>query len=135
MKIATGTTALAMTRDCDHFYRTASSLSATTATTVPKWVIDSAASRHLCNDCSSFSPFKKFSIPIVIELGDNNSATPTHCRFVDIIPGVQVEAIHSPTFRHCLLLINPLDLGVIWLYFGTDNASPLLHLPALYMAN
>ena len=65
----------------------------------------------MCNDHSSFSTFKKLSLPIVIELGDNNSVTATHYGFVDVIQGYQVEALHTPTFRLSLLWINQLDLG------------------------
>jgi hypothetical protein len=39
----------------------------------------------MCNDCTSFSTTKKLSLPIVIELGDNNSVTATHYRCVDVI--------------------------------------------------
>jgi hypothetical protein len=65
----------------------------------------------MCNDRSSFSTFKKLSLPIVIELGDNNSVIATHYGFVDVIQGYQVEALHTPTFRLSLLSINQLDLG------------------------
>ena len=65
----------------------------------------------MCNDHSSFSTFKKLSLHIVIELGDNNSVTATHYRFIDIIQGYQVEALHTPKFRLSLLSINQLDLG------------------------
>ena len=34
-----------------------------------------------------------------MELGDNNSVTATHYRFVDIIQGYEVEALHTPTFQ------------------------------------
>jgi hypothetical protein len=65
----------------------------------------------MCNDRSSFSTFKKLSLPIVIEHGDNNSVIATHYGFVDVIQGYQVEALHTPTFRLSLLSINQLDLG------------------------
>ena len=65
----------------------------------------------MCNDRSSFSTFKKLSLPIVIEVGDNNSVTATHYGFVNIIQGFQVEALHTPTFQLSLLSINQLDLG------------------------
>jgi hypothetical protein len=55
--------------------------------------------------------FKKLSLPIIIELGDNNSVTATHYSFVNVIQGYQVEALHTPTFRLSLLSINQLDLG------------------------
>jgi hypothetical protein len=64
----------------------------------------------MCNDRSTFSTFKKLSLPIVIELGDKNSVTATHYGFVDI-QGYQIEALHTPTFRLSLLSINQLDLG------------------------
>jgi len=62
------------------------------------------------NDRSSFSTFKKLSLPIAIQLGDYNSVTATHHGFVNI-QGYQVEAIHNPTFRLSLRSINQLDLG------------------------
>jgi len=65
----------------------------------------------MCNDRSSFETFKKLSLPIVIELGDNNSVTATHYGFVDVIQGYQVEALHTPTFRLSLLSIKQFDLG------------------------
>jgi len=65
----------------------------------------------MCNDRSSFSTFKNLSLPIVIELGDDNSVTTTHYGFVNVIQGYQVEALHTPTFRLSLLSINQLDLG------------------------
>jgi hypothetical protein len=54
--------------------------------------------------------FKKLPLPIVIELGENNSVTATHYGIVNI-QGYQVDALHTPTFRLSLLLINQLDLG------------------------
>jgi len=65
----------------------------------------------MCNDRSNFSIFNKLSLPIVIELGDNNSVTATHYGFVDVIQGYQVGALYTPTFRLSLLSINQLDLG------------------------
>jgi len=65
----------------------------------------------MCNDRSSFPTFKKISLPIVIELGDNNSGTATDYGLVNVIQGFQVEALHTPTFRLSLLSINQLDLG------------------------
>jgi len=53
---ATARAALAMTGDCDPFWLTACTLAAAAA--APKWVIDSEASHHMCNDCSTFSKFK-----------------------------------------------------------------------------
>jgi hypothetical protein len=49
------------------------------------------------HDCSSFAMFKKLSLPIVVELGDDNSVTATHYGFVEVIQGYQVEALHTPT--------------------------------------
>jgi len=65
----------------------------------------------MCNDRSSFSKFKKLSLPIVIKLGDNNSVTATDYGFIDVKQGYQVEALHTLTFRLSVLLINQLDLG------------------------
>jgi len=65
----------------------------------------------MCNDCSSFSTFKKLSLPLVIEHRDNNSVTATHYGFVNVIQGYVVKALHPPTFRLCLLSINQVDLG------------------------
>jgi len=64
----------------------------------------------MCNDRSRFSTFKKLSLPIVIELGDNNSVTTMRYGVVDVIQGYQVEALHTPTFRLSLLSVNQLDL-------------------------
>jgi len=52
----------------------------------------------MCNDNSSFSTYKKLSIPIGIKLGDNNSVIATHYDFINVIYGYQVEALHTPTF-------------------------------------
>jgi len=106
VKKATATAALATTGDCDVFWLTACAVAA-----APKWVIDSGASHHLCNDCSSFSSYKKLSLPVVIELGDNNSVTTTHYGFVNLKQGYLVKALHTPTCRLSLLSINQLDLG------------------------
>jgi len=65
----------------------------------------------MCNDRSSFSTFKNLSLPIVIELGDDNSVTATHYGFLNVIQGNQVEARHTPTFRLSLPSINQLDLS------------------------
>jgi len=108
VKQVTATAALATTGDCDPFGLTASPLAAATA---PMLVIASGMSHHMCNDRTSFSKFKKQSLPIVIELEDNNSVAATHYGFVDVIQGYQVEALHSPTFRLSCLSINQLDLG------------------------
>jgi hypothetical protein len=82
LKKATTTAALVMTSDCDPFGKSAYALPAATA--APKWVIESEASHHMCNDRSSFSTFKKLPHPIVIELGDNISVTATHYGIVNI---------------------------------------------------
>jgi hypothetical protein len=65
----------------------------------------------MCNDRSSFSTFRKLSLAIVIELGDNNLVTAKHYGFLDVIQGYQVEALQTPTVRLSLLSINQLDLG------------------------
>jgi len=65
----------------------------------------------MCNDCTSFATFKKLSLPVVIELRDNNSVTATHYSFVDVMQGYQVAALHTPTFRLSLQSINQLNLG------------------------
>jgi len=111
MKKATAAAALAMTGDSDPFWLTACALAAAAAAAAMKWVIDSGASHHMCNDRSSFSMFKKLSLLIVIELRDNNSVAATHYGFVNIIQGYQVEALHAPTLWLSLLSINQLDLG------------------------
>jgi len=118
---ATATAAHTTTRDCDPFWLTGCASAATAAAS--KWVIDSRASHHKCNNRSSFSTFKKLSLPIVIELGDNNSVTVTHYGFVDIIQGYQVEALHTLTFRLSLLLINQLDLGWHMTIFRNGKCS------------
>jgi len=71
----------------------------------------SGASHHMCNDRSSFSTFKKLSLPIIIEPGDDNSVTATHYGFVNVIQGYQVEALHTPTCRLSLPSINQSDLS------------------------
>jgi len=65
----------------------------------------------MSNDGSSFLWIKQLSLSILIELGDNNSVTATHYRFVDIIQGYDVEALQTRTFWLSLLSINQLDLG------------------------
>jgi hypothetical protein len=65
----------------------------------------------MCNDHSSFSTFKNLSLPIVIELRDDNSVTATHYGFINVIQRYQVEALYTPTVRLSLLSINQLDLG------------------------
>jgi len=123
VKKATATTALATTRECNPFWPTACVLAAATAAAAtPKWVIDSGASHHMCNDSSSYSTFKKLSHPIVIELGDNHSVTTTHYGFVDI-QGYQIEAVHTPTFRLTLYRSTNWIWAGIRLYFGTENAA------------
>jgi hypothetical protein len=82
----------------------------------------------MCNDRSSFSTFKKLSLPTVIELGDNNSVTATHYGFVNVIQGYQVEALHTPTFRLSLLSINQLDLGGHTTIFQNGKCS--INLPS-----
>jgi hypothetical protein len=77
----------------------------------------------MCNDRTNFSMYKKLSLPIVIELGDNNSVTATHYGFVDVIQSYQVEALHTPTFRLSLLLINQLDLGGHTIIFRNGKCS------------
>jgi hypothetical protein len=77
----------------------------------------------MSNDRSSFSIFKKLSLPIVIELGDNNSITTTHYGFVNVIQGNQVEALHTPSFRLSLLSINQLDLGGHMIIFQNGKCS------------
>jgi len=106
-KIATATAALTRTGDFDPFWLTACALAAAAV----KWAIDSGASHHMCNDRNSLSTFKILSLPIVIQLGDDNSVTATHYGFVNIILGDQVEALHTPTFWLSHLSINQLDLG------------------------
>jgi len=80
-KAPTATVALATTGDCDPFWLSACTLAAAAL----KWVIDSGVSHHICNDCSSFSTFKKLSLAIVIKPGDNNSVTATHYGFINVI--------------------------------------------------
>ena len=77
----------------------------------------------MCNDRSSFSTFKNLSVPIVIELGDDNSVTTTYYNFVNVIQGYQVEALHTPTIRLSLLSINQLDLGGHRTIFGDGKCS------------
>ena len=77
----------------------------------------------MCNDRSSFSPFTKLSLPIVIELGDNNSVTATHYGFADVIQGHQVEALHTPTLRLSPLSMNQLELGGHTTRFRNGNWS------------
>jgi len=67
--------------------------------------------------------FNNLSLPIVIELGDNNSVTATHYGFVDVIQGYQVEALHTPTFRLSLLSIHQLDLGGNTTIFRNGKSS------------
>ena len=112
MRKAPARAALATTGYGDPCWLTASAFAAATANaTALKCVIDSRASHHMCNDCTSFSTYKNLSLPIALELGDNNSVTATHYKFVDVIQGYQVEALHTPTFRLSVLSINQLDLS------------------------
>jgi hypothetical protein len=53
----------------------------------------------MCDDRSSFSIFKKLSLPIVVELGETNAVTAMHYYFVDVIHHYQAEALHTPTFN------------------------------------
>jgi len=82
----------------------------------------------MCNDCSSFSTFKKLSLHILIELGDNNPVTATHYGLVNFIQGYQGEALHTPTFRLSLLSINQLDLGGHTTIFQNGKCS--INLPS-----
>jgi len=84
----------------------------------------------MCNDGTSFSIYIKLSLPIVIELGDNNSVTPTHYGFVNVKQGYQVEALHTPTFRVSLLSINQFDLGGHMNIF--ENGKCSITLPSSY---
>jgi len=122
VKKATATAALATTGDCNVFWLTACALAAT-----PKWVIDSGASHHMCKDRSSYSMFKKLSLPIVIEVRDNNWVTITNNSFVNVIQGYQVEALHTRTFWLSLLLINLLDLGGYTTIFQNGKCSITSH--------
>ena len=65
----------------------------------------------MCKDRSSFPMFKKLSLAVVIELGDNNTVTTTHYCFINVIQGYQVEALHTPTIPVFFLSINQLDVG------------------------
>jgi len=114
VKMAAAAAALASTGDCDTLGLSAcahTAAAADAADAALKWVIDSTVSHHMGNDHSSFSTFKKLSLPIVIELGDNNSVTATHYGFVKVIQGYQVKALQTPSFQLSLLSIDQLDLG------------------------
>jgi len=104
VKKAPATAALATTGDCDPFWIT--TCVNTASAVAPKWVIDSGVSHLMCNDHSRFSTFKMLSLPIVIDLGDNNFVTVTHYGFVDVMLGGQVEALHTCIFHLCLLSIT-----------------------------
>jgi hypothetical protein len=55
--------------------------------------------------------FKKLSLTIAIELGDNNSVTAMHYGFVDIIQGYQVESLHTPASWTVPSIDQPIGFG------------------------
>jgi len=122
VKKATATAALATTGDCHPSWLTTCPLATGATAAAPKWDIDSGASHRMCNDRSSFSTFKKLSLPIVIERGDNNSVTATHYCFINP-QGYQVKVLHTSTFPLSLLSINRLDLGRITTIFRDRKCS------------
>lgn len=119
--MATATAAVALTRDCNRLWLTTCALTtgAATTTVAPKRVNGSRVAQYMGEARNSFSRFRRFSLPIQIELRENNSVTTRHYDFVDIIQGYQVEALHTSTFWLSLLLINQLDCG--------RNTSIFLH--------
>ena len=72
------------------------------------WVADSGASHHMCNDRTSFTAYKKLPTSIDIRLGDKTRVRATHQGTVDL-GGIEVNALHTPTFRVYLLSIGQLD--------------------------
>jgi hypothetical protein len=65
----------------------------------------------MCNDLISFSTFKMLSLPILLELGDNQSVISTHCGFIDVIQRNQINSLHIPAFGLSFLSINRLEWG------------------------
>jgi len=96
----------------------------------------------MCNHHTSFSIFKKLSVANVIQLESDNSVTATHCKFVNIIQGYQLEVLHTPTFRLSLLSISQLDpggprsifqIGKCFITLATSCSLPAKLMNAIYI--
>ena len=72
------------------------------------WVADSGASHHMCNDRTCFTTYKKLPTSIDIRLGDKTRVRATHQGTVHL-EGIEINALHTPTFRVSLLSIGQLD--------------------------
>jgi len=55
--------------------------------------------------------FKRLPSPIIIKLGDETTVTSTSHGSVNILQGLKLNALHTPTCRLTLLSINPLNLA------------------------
>ena len=72
------------------------------------WVADSGASHHMCNDRTCFTAYKKLPTSINIRLGDKTIVRATHHGTVNL-RGIEITALHTPTFRVSLLSVDQLD--------------------------
>jgi len=121
MKV-TAIAALATTGDCDHWWLTACTFTATAAV-APMRVFESGASYYISNDHSRFWTFKILSLPIEIELEDHDSVTTMYSGLVDVIQGFHVEDLHRWTFWPSPPPINQLDLGEHMIIFLNRKCS------------
>ena len=62
----------------------------------------------MCNDRTCFTAYKKLPTSIDIRLGDKTRVRATHQGTVDL-GGIEINALHTPTFRVSLLSIGQLD--------------------------
>ena len=74
----------------------------------PTWMADSGASHHMCNDRTCFTAYKKLPTRIDIRLGDKTRVRATHQGTVNL-GGIEINALHTPTFLVSLLSIGQLD--------------------------
>ena len=61
----------------------------------------------MCYNCTCFTAYKKLSTSIDIRLGDKTRVGATHQSTVDL-GGIEINALHTPTFRVSLLSIGQL---------------------------
>jgi hypothetical protein len=95
----------------------------TTASAPAAWVIDSGASHHMCNDCTTFNSIKTLHRLIVIELGDYNTVTVSHHGPINISQEYKVNALYTPTFRLTLHSIDKSDTAGYTSTFGFAKCS------------
>ena len=62
----------------------------------------------MCNDCTCFTAYKKLPMSIDIRLGDKTRVRATHQGTVGL-GGIEINALHTSTFRVSLLSIGQLD--------------------------